>query len=61
MKTFEVKGHAASFLPDGEWVLAWADEFDGTELDMDKWAYRTHIWGRKHPGFRQKTCRCNYA
>ena len=51
MKTFEVKGHAPSILPDGEWTLAWADEFDGTELDTTKWAYRTHIWGRKHPGF----------
>lgn len=52
MKEFKVKNHAPSYLPEGyEWVLAWADEFDGTELDMTKWAYRTHIWGKRHPGF----------
>ena len=51
MKTFEVKGHEPSILPDGEWDLVWADEFDGTELDTTKWAYRTHIMGKRHPGF----------
>ncbi len=36
-----VAGHADSLLPKGRsFRLAWADEFDGTELDETKWAYR---------------------
>ena len=53
MKKFDVAGHEASFLPDGEWTLVWADEFDGTELDTEKWEYRTHIWGNRHPCFSE--------
>ena len=44
MKKFEVKDHEPSFLPDGEWKLTWADEFDGTELDRTKWDYRLNFW-----------------
>lgn len=51
MKKFEVKNHEPSFLPDGEWKLAWADEFDGIELDKSKWDYRTSMMGRKHPAW----------
>ena len=36
MKKFEIDNHEPSFLPDGEWELAWADEFDGAELDRTK-------------------------
>ena len=49
MKKYEVEGHAPSYLPDGEWELVWADEFDGTELDLTKWDYRLHIWGKRFP------------
>ena len=34
MQKFEVKDHEPSFLPEGNWKLVWADEFDGTELDV---------------------------
>ena len=51
MKEFKVKDHEPSFLPDGEWELAWADEFDGTELDETKWDYRTAMMGREHPAW----------
>jgi beta-glucanase (GH16 family) len=47
MKKFEVIGHAPSLLPDGEWKLVWADEFDGLKLDETKWDYRLHIWGKR--------------
>lgn len=47
MKRYEVSGHAESLLPDGDWSLVWSDEFDGTELDMSKWDYRLHIWGKR--------------
>ena len=40
MNKFEVKGHEPSYLPEGEWKLVWADEFDGTELDRSTWDYR---------------------
>ena len=53
MEKFEVSGHQASLLPDGDWKLVWADEFDGTELDMTKWSYRTLIWGQRHRGFSE--------
>lgn len=51
MKKFEVKNHEPNFLPDGDWELAWADEFDGTELDSTKWDYRTSMMGREHPAW----------
>ena len=40
MKEYKVENHESSFLPDGEWELAWADEFDGTALDESKWDFR---------------------
>ncbi|MBQ8232067.1 MAG: glycoside hydrolase family 16 protein [Lachnospiraceae bacterium] len=49
MQKFEVAGHHASFLPDGEWKMIWHDEFDGKELDETKWAKRTHMMGKKSP------------
>ena len=46
MNKYEIKDHEPSYLPDGEWKLVWADEFDGTELDTKKWSFRTNFWGR---------------
>lgn len=43
--------HAPSLLPDGNWKLAWNDEFDGTELDTTKWFPRLHIMGKRHSTF----------
>lgn len=48
MKEFKVQGHASSIVPDGEWDLVWADEFDGTELDTTKWDYRFNMMGKRH-------------
>ena len=37
MQTFQLDGHADSFLPASKkWKLVWHDEFDGTELDESK-------------------------
>ncbi len=47
MKEYKVSGHAASWLPDGNWELVWADEFDGQELDRAKWDYRLHMMGQR--------------
>lgn len=47
MKKHEINGHEPSYLPeDGNWKLAWADEFDGTELDRTKWDFRLNFWGK---------------
>lgn len=54
MKKFEIKNHEPSFLPEGEWELVWADEFDGTELDKSKWSYRLNFWGKPFPAFCDK-------
>lgn len=54
MKKFDVAGHEPSFLPDGEWNLVWADEFDGTELDASKWDWRLSMMGRNHPAWTDK-------
>lgn len=51
MKKFEVENHEPSYLPDGEWKLAWNDEFDGTDLDMNKWDYRLNMMGQKWPAW----------
>jgi beta-glucanase (GH16 family) len=51
MQKFEVSGHAPSLLPDGEWKLVWADEFDGSELDTAKWDYRLSMMGKRHPAW----------
>ena len=54
MRTFEVKDHAPSILPDGEWELVWADEFDGEELDRSKWDYRMEMMGMRWPAWTDK-------
>ena len=40
MKEFIVKDHAPSWLPEGNWEMVWAEEFDGKDLDRSKWDYR---------------------
>ena len=46
---YEVPGHVPSYLPEGKkWKLVWADEFDGTELDMTKWDYRLCMMQKRH-------------
>ena len=39
--TKKMKPVADSKVPylDDHWVAVWADEFDGTELDLNKWTY----------------------
>jgi beta-glucanase (GH16 family) len=49
MKEFKVENHEPSILPDGEWKLVWADEFDGESLDKTKWNFRHHIFHKEHP------------
>ena len=51
MKKFEVENHQPSLLPEGEWKLVWADEFDGTELDTSKWDYRLSMMGTEWPAW----------
>ena len=46
MNKFEINGHEPSLLPDGEFKLVWADEFDGNELDRTKWDFRLNFWGK---------------
>ena len=53
MKQFEVQGHEPSFLPDGNWSLTWADEFDGTALDRSKWVFRTSMMGLRWPAWTE--------
>ena len=48
MKKFEIKNHEPSYLPDGDWKLAWSDEFDGDTLDKTKWDFRLHLFHKKH-------------
>lgn len=49
MQKYEVDGHEPSYLPEGfRWKLVWNDEFDGTELDRSKWAYRLCMMGKRH-------------
>ncbi len=58
MQKFEVKGHAASLLPDGyEFELVWADEFDGDTLDESKWDYRLCMMGKRHRAWSDKGVR----
>ncbi len=48
MIKFKVEGHENSLLPEGNWKLVWADEFDGEKggkPDPAKWLYRTKFWG----------------
>lgn len=53
MQKFIVEGHEPSMVPDGEWELTWSDEFDGTELDMTKWDYRTSMMGVRWPAWER--------
>ena len=54
MNKFEVKDHEPSYLPEGEWKLVWADEFDGTELDRTKWDFRLNFWGKPFDAYTDK-------
>ena len=52
MQQYFVAQHAPSLLPDGkQWKLAWADEFDGFELDRSKWDFRLHLMQERHETF----------
>ena len=51
MKKFEIEGHEPSYLPEGDWKLVWADEFDGTELDRTKWDFRLDFWGKRFDAY----------
>ncbi len=51
MKKFEVENHQPSLLPEGNWKLVWADEFDGNELDTTKWNFRLNYWGKPFPAY----------
>lgn len=51
MKKFEIKDHEPSLLPEGNWTLVWADEFDGEELDRTKWDFRLNYWGKPFPAY----------
>ena len=47
-----VPNEAPSLLPTNRrFKLIWNDEFNGTALDLAKWRYRTHYWGRRAPWF----------
>jgi beta-glucanase (GH16 family) len=48
MNRFEIADHEPSLLPDGEWTLAWSDEFDGDRLDDTKWSFRRHLFHKEH-------------
>ena len=50
---FKVEGHEPSILPEGNWSLTWADEFDGTELDRSKWDYRMSMMGKHWPAWTE--------
>ena len=47
MREYKVKDHEPSILPEGEWTLAFADEFDGPAIDRTKWANRLSMMGRR--------------
>lgn len=51
MNRFAVEGHEPSLLPEGNWTLAWADEFDGDALDRSKWDFRLNFWGAPFSGY----------
>ena len=48
MNQYEVKDHEPSLLPEGNWSLVWADEFDGNQLDTTKWRFRRHLFHKEH-------------
>ena len=51
MQIFDVKDHEPSWLPEGNWKLTWADEFDGDSLDESKWCYRMSMMGANWPAW----------
>ena len=58
MKKYNVRGHEPSLLPDGfDFELVWSDEFDGTEVDAEKWDYRLSMMGRRHPAWTNNAVR----
>lgn len=54
MQKFEIENHEPSYLPDGEWKLVWADEFDGYDLDRTKWDFRLNFWGKPFDAYTDK-------
>ena len=54
MNKYDVKDHAPSYLPEGNWKLVWSDEFEGNELDQSKWNFRRYFWGKESPTFTDK-------
>ena len=57
MGKFEVAGHEPSLLPEGNWEMVWADEFDGTALDRSKWDFRLNMMGLRWPSWTDKGVR----
>ncbi len=57
MKEFAVKDHEASWLPEGNWEMVFADEFDGTELDRNTWDYRMTMMQKPWPAWTDKGVR----
>ena len=57
-ETSPVAGHEPSLLPKGRrFRLVWNDEFDGTELDRSKWAYRLCMMQKRHPAWTDQAVR----
>lgn len=54
MIEYKVDNHESSLLPDGNWELVWADEFDGSKLDRSKWDYRMSMMGKRWPAWTDK-------
>jgi hypothetical protein len=54
MKEFAVKDHEASWLPEGNWEMVFADEFDGTELDRTTWDFRRSMMQKEWPAWTDK-------
>ncbi len=61
MKRYDVKDHAPSLLPEGDWLLTWSDEFDGETLDRLKWDFRLSMMGRRHPAWTDRGVRLDGA
>ena len=54
MKLFPIIDHEPSLLPEGDWSLIWADEFDGDTLDRSKWDFRLNFWGSPFLAYTDK-------
>ena len=53
--SLEIVDGVPSQLPEGKkWKLVWHDEFDGTELDTNKWDYRLHIMQVRYETWTEK-------